>query len=242
MNRIGLAHYGKAARGHKIVLVYVLVAAGMVFGADLALATSAIFGNRVAFESTLANIVLDDYENPRYQTGDLVDVTDYDIHSNVSMNGIFGETSYMPTGWINNNAIVALNGNHYYCAGCNGSYLLDFTGTSVGTTSGVFGAGLDVIGAENPHGTHAFVTYGDGSTEDFVVPQVDAFWGITSNRLIKTIHFGLVNGGTNTDLDQVMAMDNLTIGAAVPEPTTVVLVGVVAAAAIVTVRRRRIAS
>src|SRR4029079_6046705 len=142
-----------------------------------------------------------------------------------------------------NNAIFPQNGNPYYCAGCNGSYLLDFTGTSVATTSGVFGAGLDVVGAENPHGTHAFVTHGDGSTEDFIVPQVDAFWGSTSNLLIKTILLCLANGGTNTDFDvQVMAMDNLTIGSAVPEPTTLTLVGVVAAAAIVTVRRRRLAS
>src|SRR5262245_42858157 len=131
MNRIRIAHYGKAAHGGKYVVFLASAAAGLIFGADFALAASTIFGDRVAFESTLANIVLDDYEDPRYQTGDLVDVTAYDIHSNVSMNGIFGETSYLPTGWINNNAIVALNGNHYYCAGCNGSYLLDFTGTSV---------------------------------------------------------------------------------------------------------------
>jgi hypothetical protein len=74
--------------------------AGSLVGADFALAASTIFDNRVAFESTLANIVLDDYEDPRYQAGDLADVTDFDVHSNVSMNGIFGETSYMPTGWI----------------------------------------------------------------------------------------------------------------------------------------------
>jgi hypothetical protein len=239
MSRLRLARNATAARGGKYVLIYAAAAAGLLVIADFALAASTVFGNRVAFESTLANIVLDDYEDPRYQVGDLADVTYFDVHSNGSMNGIFGETSYTPTGWINTNVIGELNGNHYYCAGCNGSYLLDFTGTSVGTTSGVFGAGLDVVGAENPHGTHAFVTYGDGSTEDFIVPQVDAFWGITSNLLIKTIHFGLANGGTNTDLDvQVMAMDNLTIGAAVPEPTTVTLVGVFAAAAIATVRRR----
>ena len=166
MSRLRLARNGKAARGGKYVLIYALAAAGLLFGVDFALAASTVFDNRVAFESTLANIVLDDYEDPRYQAGDLADVSYFDVHSNVSMNGIFGETSYMPTGWINNNVIGVLNGNHYYCAGCNGSYLLDFTGTSVGTTSGVFGVGLDVVGAENPHGTHAF------GADDQVVAKV----------------------------------------------------------------------
>src|SRR6478672_2237381 len=121
MSRLRLARSSKAARSCKYVVIFAAVAAGLLVGANLALAASTVFDNRMAFESTLANIVLDDYEDPRYQAGDLADVSYFDVHSNVSMNGIFGETSYMPTGWINNNVIGVLNGNHYYCAGCNGS-------------------------------------------------------------------------------------------------------------------------
>jgi hypothetical protein len=159
------------------------------------------------------------------------------------MNAVFGETRYTTTGFANWNIIVVdTDGiNHLYCAGCNGSYLLDFTGTSVGTTNGVFGVGLDIVGAADVYGTHAYVTYGDGSTQDFPVPE-DGFWGITSDLIVKTVHFGLAGGGTNTNNDvQRMAMDNLTIGAAVPEPASVMLAGIVAVLAAAAVRRRRLA-
>ena len=74
--------------------------------------------------------------------------------------------------------------------------------------------GLDVRDEENPFGTTAFVTYGDGTTHNFAMPEEDAFWGLTSDALITTIHFGLPDGGTSTD-GQRFNMDNLTIGAIV---------------------------
>ena len=206
---------------------------GMVGLALLSLATAnvanaaLIFNDRPTFEAALGTFIVDDYSNPGYLMGDDLDLPTFDIHSDNNMSAIVGETQYTSTGFPDNNFITGQSsGDPFYCAGCNGSYLLDFTSTSVGTAQGVFGVGLDIEGiAENVFGTTAFVTFGDGSTGNFMIPEsVDAFWGITDALLISSIHFGLMDGGTNTDNSvQRMAHDNLTIGprlTAVPEPAT----------------------
>lgn len=181
-----------------------------------------LYNNRASFEAVLASFVTDDYEALAYRSGDALDGGEIDIHTNASMNAIFSETRYTTTGFLDWNVIFVSDGSRHYCAGCNGSYELDFTDTSVGTANGVGGVGLEVQ-VESVRGTHAFVTYGDNSTEDFEIP-VEDFWGITSPIQIKKIHFGLENGGTNTDPSvQMIDMDNLTIGALVPEPNGLML-------------------
>lgn len=186
-----------------------------------------LFSNRSTFESQLDNFIVDNYSNPGYFAGDNFDAASLDSHTDTNMSSIVGETQYTTTGFSNNNLIAnQSSGDPLYCAGCNGSFLLDFTSTSVGNDSGVFGVGFDV-GRQNVFGTFAFVTFGDGSTDNFLVPErVTAFWGLTSDLLISSIHFGLENGGSNTDNNvQRMALDNLTIGSArtsteVPEPAS----------------------
>lgn len=187
-----------------------------------------IFSDRSTFESQLDTFIVDDYSNPGYFTGDNFDGANFDSHSDANMSSILGETQYSTTGFNDNNFIPGQSaGDPLYCAGCNGSFLLDFTSTSVGDSSGVFGVGLDIEGvAEGVFGTVAFVTFGDGSTENFALPErQDVFWGITSDLLISSIHFGLENGATNTNNNvQRMALDNLTIGSGtttdVPEPAS----------------------
>jgi len=132
------------------------------------------------------------------------------------MSSILGETVYETTGWSNSNIIVGqTGGDPYYCAGCNGSYRLTFTSTSIGTPLGVYGVGFDMKGSEQfVFGTTAYVTYGNGDTSNFALPEYQTvFWGITDTRLIQSIYIGLVDGGTNTDNSvHRMAHDDLTIG------------------------------
>src|SRR5262249_46797835 len=70
------------------------------------------------------------------------------VLTNAQMNKVFGETRYTTTGFKNAN-IVAQNwlafGGPGYCAGCNGSFTLDFSHTSVGTSKGVYGVGFDFV-------------------------------------------------------------------------------------------------
>ncbi|NER52580.1 MAG: PEP-CTERM sorting domain-containing protein, partial [Symploca sp. SIO1A3] len=207
-----------------------------------------LFSDRSTFESQLDNFIVDDYSNPGYLAGDNFDGANFDSHTDTNISNIIGETQYTTTGFSNNNLIPGQSsGDPYYCAGCNGSFLLDFTSTSVGNNSGVFGVGFDIEGvAEGVFGTFAFVTFGDGSTDNFLVPErVDEFWGITSDLLISSIHFGLENGGANTDNSvQRMALDNLTIGSggtstAVPEPASTLALLAFGAAAAGTVLKKK---
>lgn len=190
------------------------------------------YTDRTSFESALGTIVLDDFEAEGYLHGDISDSTFLDHHSNLHMSAILGETDYFTTGFDNWNLIVGNKGqNHTYCAGCNGSYELGFTTTSVGSASGVFGVGFDILNNNFPL-YHAFVTFSDDSTLDVELPDQDSFWGITSSLDIRSIHLGLANGGSTTGGNFVI--DNLTIGN-VPAPGVLVMLGVAGLAS----RRRR---
>ena len=202
-----------------------------------------LFSDRMGFHNELGTFIVDDYSNPGYLAGDRIDTPTSDLHSDASMSAVIGETQYTTTGISNHNKITnQTTGEFVYCAGCNNSYLLDFTSTSVGDSSGVFGVGLDIFDGQNVFGTYAFVTFGNGSTENFLLPDVNAFWGITSDLSIASIHFGLEDGGTNTSNSvQRMAMDNLTIGSkatSTPEPSALLGLGTLALAGGTLLRRR----
>ena len=97
----------------------------------------------------------------------------------------------------------------------------------------MFGVGLDVENSLTDPTYHAFVKFGDGSTQDILLPTVFAgtfafepsiFWGITSDLGISSIHFGDANGApTNRGS---LVIDNLTIAGTVPEPGTLALLGI----------------
>ena len=179
------------------------------------------YNNRATFEAALGTIILDDYTAAGYLAGDVINNATLDIHSNANMSGIVGETDYRTTGHTNGGIgwnIILSSGTNRYCAGCNGSYELGFTTTSVGTASGVYGAGLDIVTNSN---YYAFVTFGDNSTLN-VALATSGFWGITSNLDIKSIHIGLSGGGSTTG--GYMEMTNLTIGD-VPAPGVLAMLG-----------------
>lgn len=183
---------------------------GVVLGLLLAqpsIAATTTYTNSADFTAALTATVVDDYSDPGYVF----------IQDNAAMSGVLGETEYTSTGIPNFNLVSALN---YYCTGCNGSFTLGFTSTSVGNSNGVFGVGLNFFNEGGIPTTlySAFVTFGDGSTSNYALPQVgfDAgaplagFFGLTSDKYIKSIAFGLIDGGTTTKGS--FGIDNLTIG------------------------------
>jgi hypothetical protein len=186
-------------------------------------AHSALFSDRTGFDSELASeqafAITDPYDLSTYRPG---------RYRDIAMSAVLGETRYQATGYSNLNFIVDSGGNGYYCAGCDGSFLLDFTTTSIGSSSGVYGVGFDIIGEQSVFGTTAFVTLGDNSVFNYLIPGITGssslFWGITDAHLIRSIHFGLANRGISKG-SQRMALDNLTIGAVVPVPAAIWLFG-----------------
>ncbi|MBH9578792.1 PEP-CTERM sorting domain-containing protein [Inhella proteolytica] len=172
------------------------------------------YNNRALFQSQLAASVTDDYQNPGYGGS-------FAILSNAAMGAVLNETKYTTTGFSDWNIVTG----GMYCAGCNGSFLLDFTSTSVGDASGVFGVGLDVVASDNSY--FARITFGDDSVEELLVSGAGSFWGLTSSMDIKSIHFGLAGGVATTG--GYFQIDNLTVGSDagqhVPEPMSLALAG-----------------
>jgi hypothetical protein len=186
-------------------------------------AGTTIYTDRPSFETSLGASVIDDYSNPGYKL----------LQSNAVMSSVLGETDYASTGFLPDEINIvgqAPQGEFSYCAGCNGSFILSFTTTSVGTQDGVFGVGFEFINALDLY--VAFVTFGDGSQKNIVLPvavplfPIDtfgAFFGITSDLSIKSIAIGLPNGqATNQG---TFGIDNLTIGKPVPGPLPLLGIG-----------------
>ncbi|MEY4589056.1 MAG: hypothetical protein RL497_1132 [Pseudomonadota bacterium] len=197
--------------------------ASVLLGLSLTATTafaSVISSSRIDFMSGLTSNLVDDYENPNYRHGDRVDTTFVDVFSNAAMTHVLGETTYKTTGFNNLNLMVG-TGNHVYCAGCNGSFLLDFSETSLTQGNGVSAIGFDFFKSS---AFFATVAYGNGATDNFQLSAGNGFWGITSDQVIKSIHFGLLNGQATTR--GYLEIDNLTLGqVSVPEPGSLALLG-----------------
>ena len=144
-------------------------------------ATPTYYVDRTTFQSALGNTVLDDYSNPGYVFN----------QNNASMTAVLHETIYETTAFNNLNFVIN-NGNNdfFYCSGCNGSFRLTFTATTVGTPAGVFGVGVDV---RFNSGDFAFITFGDETTDNVLVDST--FFAVSAPELVKSIHFGLSGGG-----------------------------------------------
>jgi hypothetical protein len=198
---------------------YLLSIALLLMSASSRAATT-IYTDQASFESQIVTSIVDDYEMPSYDVGN---------RTNAAMNAVLNETKYVPTYWSNNRVYIE-GSNQAYCAGCNGSYRLDFTSTSIS-----HGIGVDAVAFEffndpfnlgNTQLFFAFVQFGDGSTENYALPFANyqavltGYWGIISDKRIATIHFGLPDGGFTRSGS--FGHDNLTIGR-VPEPSSIVL-------------------
>ncbi|WP_310474313.1 PEPxxWA-CTERM sorting domain-containing protein [Sandarakinorhabdus sp.] len=192
-----------------------------------------MFGDRATFLSALSSSFTDTYESSQgYQNG-------FSILSNAAMTAVVGQTRYETTGFQNLNIRFDGGASFGYCAGCNGSFTLHFDATSFGDANGVGGVGLDISGNSGDLPYSALVTFGNSDTQLFALQSNTAsFFGLTSDRQIRSIAFG-PNGGTTTG--GAFSIDNLTIGASgvVPEPASWAMLiagfGLVGAAA----RRRR---
>ena len=192
---------GRVAR--RVALLSALVITTQV--AVKAEAAATIHASRAGFEAELVSSFTDTYGVDSGYPGSFA------ILSNAAMSAVAGQTKYTSTGFNNINIV----GFGTYCAGCNGSFTLDFTSTSYTKNGGVYGAGLDI--RNNLNGFHdALVSFGDGSTSLYDLAEGSGFWGITSSAGISSISFG-PNGGTTQS--GYFDIDNLTIGA-VPEPAT----------------------
>jgi PEP-CTERM motif len=187
----------------KSIVLAVVAASALTSTADAATIT---FNSRAAFLSTLSRSFTDTYDTTRgYRPG-------FSITADAPFSAIVGQTRYQTTGFQNLN-IIQSDGT--YCAGCNGSFNLFFDATTFGTANGVQSVGFD---APFNQGFDALVTFGDNTTQLFALSrQSNSFFGLSSDRLIKSIAFG--PGGQRTQ-SVSFVLDNLTIGNAVPEPAT----------------------
>ena len=190
------------------------------------------YTDRASYEAQLGIMVIDDYSNPNYAFS----------QSNSAMSAVLGETRYTTTGFLNWNLVP----NDYYCAGCNGSFRMDFRNTTVSSGGlGVYGVGFD-FSNDRFFPYSAYITFGDGTTTNlqlaFASSSNRAFFAVTSDKLVATMDIGLANGGTTQNGS--FSQDNLTIGSAgsatvVPEPSTVVLLSAGLAGLAFAGRKRR---
>ncbi len=175
------------------IIFCVLVSAS--YGSTAMAGTPTIHSDFALFDAELNVSVTDDYTNPSYEFS----------QSDAVMSAVLGETDYTATRHANSNLIPS----EYYCAGCNGSFRLSFTTTSVTDGGvGVFGVGITVRGNSGDY--IAFVTYGDGTTSNEPVSASGTYWAITAPELITSIHFGLVDGGARGS--GAFHINDLTIG------------------------------
>lgn len=187
--------------------------ASIIFNSASASATTSVYNNSVDFLNAVAEVVTDDYENPGYEY----------VQSNLDMNAVLNETKYLPTTWDNYNFVtIDFTNTQSYCAGCNGSFKLDFTSSSVAGVYGVYGLGFDVRNALFT----VYVGFGDGSFVDFSLPDGLGYFGITSELGIKTAYFGW--SGLPSDGSGYLAIDNLSLArttsiSSVPEPKSFAL-------------------
>jgi hypothetical protein len=164
-------------------------------------ATPTFYTDRTTFEASLGAAITDDYGTASYPAG-------FAVYGDAAFSALFGETDYRTTGFSNWNMHLE---DDRYCAGCNGSFELSFQTTSV-TEGGIgaYGVGVDILENYPELPYHAFITYGDATTDDLALPVGASFFGATAPELIVSIHFGLKNGGSTEG--GFFIIDNLTIG------------------------------
>src|SRR5215510_11857843 len=210
-------------RSLSVKLLGSIAALAITVAASEASADTTFYTSESAFDAAIGTSITDTYDSPGYVPFFNIEVSD------AQMNKVFGETRYTTTGFKNSNHLIPIFfDGPAYCAGCNGSFILDFRHTSVGTSKGVYGVGFDFVNDGPPFGPQytAFITFGDKSSvnellpiQPSIGPTQPGFFGVTSDSLISSIALGLPDGGTTQF--GFFAEDNLTIGAspsAVPGP------------------------
>jgi hypothetical protein len=217
--------------------------AGVLAGASsISWSATVTYTSEATFLSQVGPSFTDDYSAPGYAVGDVSNGSAYDYHTDAHMTAVQGQTAYTSTQYSNWNIIgpsFPLQTDPTYCAGCNGTFRLTFTSTSYGSANGVYGVGFNYYNQGSPQYT-AYVTYGNGTTENIALPVTSTglYFGITSDLLVKSIHFGLANGGTTPN--GLFGIDDLTIASSpVPLPAGVWLLLSGGGALVGVARRRR---
>jgi MYXO-CTERM domain-containing protein len=159
-------------------------------------ATPTYYDSLMNFQVDVTSTVTDDYSNPGYAFQ----------QSNAVMNAVLGETDYFTTGFMDWNLVPG----GYYCAGCNGSFQLIFTTTSVGDATGVNGVGMDISFHDLTMQYYAYIIFADGTTDNVALPASGNFWGVSAPERIESIHFGLSGGASTTGGS--FGIDNLIVG------------------------------
>jgi hypothetical protein len=224
----------------------------VLFGSGSASAAAVQYSSQSSFLAAVGTSITDDYSNPGYARSNGPTPS---FMTDAAMTSVLNQTTYRDTMFANHNEVVgpSSGGNPYFCTGCNGSFDLGFGNTTLTTGGGVFGVSFNyrdggLPGAPNNPLFDFLVTFGDGSTADYTVPQSGApgpggftpdFFGITSTLQIEDIYVG-VDGHPSSA--SIFGLDNLTIAAsrtAVPEPMTMTMFGMGLAGATI-LRRRKI--
>ncbi len=191
----------------------------LVFNLGNAVSATINYTDQSLFSNALGTRIIDTYDSPGYLHGDISDTDYFDTHSDSHMSKVFGETAYQATGFINSNTITSWLDDTTYCAGCNGSFSMSFLNTSISDSSGIYGVGFETRSitwdTSGNKDIFAYVEFGDLSYQNFLIKEF-SFWGITSNKGIRSIHIGLENGLITTS--KGITIDNLTLGAPVPLP------------------------
>jgi hypothetical protein len=206
-----------------LILTFATTAA-LIFGSCYSIVAGTLtFTDRATFLHSVGATITDGYDQPiyGYRSDTPLLLTD------AQMSAALNETKYRSTTATDQNLVGPVYGNNpgAYCAGCNGSFVLDFTSTSIGNARGVFGFAMDIglngggvngFPSNTPNPYHAFVTFGDGSQQDFTLPDVlnpfgpPAFFGVVSDKEIMSAAVGGPNGAL-VDRSAFFGMDNLTI-------------------------------
>ena len=209
-------------------------------------AAETTFSNRANFLSSLDNSFTDTYEPSLGYASPAASYTD------AGMSAVVGQTKYHSITYPDYNGVGDLlsprPSGQVYCAGCNGAFSLDFTSTSFGKGGG-FGVGFDMVLNTNTASFAPFsatIQFGDASS--IVLPLTEVvdrlspvFFGITSDKLIKSMTLAGPNPLPEAQQNGFFVMDNLTIGSAsaVPEPASwaMLIIGFLFAGSAMRIRR-----
>ncbi|PWJ14390.1 VPLPA-CTERM sorting domain-containing protein [Jannaschia seohaensis] len=191
-----------------------------VLCAAVAQAATVTYSDRTTFLAQLSASDTDTFDRAVYASGDVGSLVDFERYSDAGMSAVRGETDFASTGFSDLHYVgqVVAGLDSAYCAGCNGSFRLGFTTTSLGTTQGVGGVGVTIDRNSSILSYDAFVTFGDNSTATYDLGTGGRFFGIASDSLVQSIHVTQASGQPTTDASSGFVIDDLTIGTLAPVP------------------------
>jgi hypothetical protein len=172
------------------------------------------YADRAPFLAAVGPSITDDYSSYG-PPGSSVQLSD------AEMSAVLGETAYEAISFPNLNLVAPFGDDGpAYCAGCNGNFRLSFDNTSFTVAGGVFGVGVTILFHTSRHSSPPDVIPGDtvlpgtvlvefknGEVLAVTIPADTFFLGLTDNRGIKSLTFGI----EPLSLRHFWVIDDLTI-------------------------------